>query len=81
MPETLAALHAGRLKELDTKVVDVIIVMVGRVSAGIEKFFGQSSLPVIMGSTRIAYLIMLDSHCIGHTGWYITLAMSKKLLG
>ena len=41
MPEALAALHAGRLKELDTKVVDDIIVMIGRASAGMEKFFGN----------------------------------------
>ena len=34
MPETLAALPAGRLKELDTKVVDGIIVKEGKASAG-----------------------------------------------
>ena len=41
MPEALAALHASCLKELDTKVVDGIIVMIGRASAGMEKFFGN----------------------------------------
>ena len=78
MSETHASVKAGRLKELNIQEVDGIVVMQGRASTGMEKFFGNSALPVIMGSTRVAYLIMLDAHCQDHTGRDITLAMSRK---
>ena len=78
MPDTMEALKAGRLKELNTKIVDGIVLMQGRATSGMEKFFGQSTLPVIMGSTRIAYLVMLDAHCMDHTGRDTTVGMSRK---
>ena len=77
MPATIAAVKAGRLRELDIQEIDGLQVVQGRAASGMQKFFGQNSLPVIMGSTRIAYLIMLDAHCMDHTGRDITLAMSR----
>ena len=77
MPSTVAALNAGRLRELDVREIDGLLVMQGRASAGMHKFFGKNSLPVIMGSTRVAYLIMLEAHCRDHTGRDITLATSR----
>ena len=78
MPATLAAKKAGRLKELDMKESDGLQVMCGRASTGLQKFFGKNHLPVIMGSTRVAYLIMLHAHCKDHTGRDVTMAMSRK---
>ena len=78
MPETKTAWEAGRLKELNVKENnDGIITVEGRASVGMRQFFGQSSLPVIMGSTRVAYLIMLDAHNQDHAGKDITLATSR----
>ena len=65
------------LRELDIQDRDGIKVIQGRAATGMRKFFGQDELPVIMGSTRIAYLIMLDAHCQDHTGRDITLATSR----
>ena len=77
MPATIAAVNAGRLRELDIQEIDGLKVVQGRAASGMQKFFGQNSLPVIMASTRVAYLIMLDAHCKDHTGRDITLAMSR----
>ena len=78
MPETVAAKKAGRLKELDVREIDDMYVVCGRASTGLQKFFGKNYLPVIMGTTRVAYLIMLNAHCKDHTGRDITMAMSRK---
>ena len=43
MSETHAAVKAGRLKELNIQEVDGIVVMQGRASTGMEKFFGNSA--------------------------------------
>ena len=78
MPTTVEAMKAGKLRELDVREIDGLHVIQGRASTGMLKFFGQNYLPIIMGSTRIAYLIMLDAHCKDHTGRDITLAMSRQ---
>jgi len=77
MPETKAAWKAGRLRELNVKEDDGIIVVEGRASHGMRQFFGQTNLPVIMGSTRVAYLVMLEAHNQDHAGKDITLATSR----
>ena len=77
MPATITALKAGRLRELDIHQVDGVQVIQGRAASGMQKFFGQNSLPVIMGSTRVAFLIMLDANCQDHAGRDITLATSR----
>ena len=77
MPETKAARDAGRLRELNVKEDDGIIVVEGRASSGMRQFFGQNNLPVIMGSTRVAYLVMLEAHNQDHAGIDITLATSR----
>ena len=61
MPKTKAAWIAGRLRELNVKEEDGVIVVEGRASRGIRQFFGQNNLPVIMGSTRVAFLVMLEA--------------------
>ena len=77
MPDTVSAIRSGRLRELDIQDKDGLKVICGRASTGMRNFFGQSDLPVIMGSTRLAYLIMLDSHCQDHAGRDITMATSR----
>ena len=51
--------------------------MFGRAAVGLKKCFGQDFLPIVMGSTRVAYLIMLHAHCRDHTGRDVTMAMSR----
>ena len=77
MPETVSALKAGRLRELDIQDRNSLKVIQGRASTGIRHFFGQGELPVIMGSTRLAFLIMLDAHKQDHAGRDITMATSR----
>ena len=51
--------------------------MVGRAKKGLKTFFGQNSLPIIMGNTGVAYLLMLYSHCQDHAAKDITLATAR----
>ena len=57
--------------------MDGLLVVCGRASSGLQYYLGSNFLPVIMGSTRVAYLIMLDSHCEDHAGRDVTMAMSR----
>ena len=77
MEATQEALKAGKLKELDIREVDGMKVIHGRASTGLQKFYGKNYLPVLMGSTRNAYLVMLNAHCKDHTGRDVTMAMSR----
>ena len=77
MPDTIKALTAGKLRELDVRTVDGLQVIQGRAAAGLQKYFGAGHLPVIMASSRVAYLIMLHAHCIDHAGRDITISMSR----
>ena len=77
MPDTVAAIQAGRLRELDIQDKEGLKVVKGRASVGMMNFFGQGELPVLMASTRIAYLIMLDAHCQDHAGRDITISTSR----
>ena len=69
-------MNAGKLNELDIQDINGLKVVCGRASAGLQNFLGSNFLPVIMASTRVAYLIMLDSHK-DHAGRDVTLAMSR----
>ena len=77
MGATIEALKAGKLKELDVRDVDGMKVVCGRASAGLQNFFGKNHLPILMGNTRVAYLVMLHAHCKDHTGRDVTMAMSR----
>ena len=58
MKDTIEAEEKGRLRELDLQNVNGMRVVIGRAKTGLRQFFGQNFLPVIMGSTRVAELIM-----------------------
>ena len=77
MGETVEAQNAGKLRELDLKDVNGLKVICGRASVGMQNFLGSNYLPVIMASTRVAYLIMLDAHCKDHAGRDVTMATSR----
>ena len=77
MSDTRAALEAGKLRDLNLQDQGGINVICGRAPVGMKKFFGENSLPVIMGSTRIAYLIMLEAHNKDHAAKDITITTSR----
>ena len=77
MNDTNDALVKGKLKELDVKDIDGLKIVVGRAEIGLQKFFGKNYLPVIMGHTRVAELVMMSAHWKDHTGRYITMAMAR----
>ena len=77
MVETVSAQASGKLWELDLHTMDGLLVVCGRKSTGLQYYLGSNFLPVIMGPTRVAYLIMIDSHCKDHAGRDITVAMSR----
>ena len=52
-------------------------VVIGRAKEGLRNFFEQNYLPVIMGSTRVAELIMMAAHYKDHTGRDITQATAR----
>ena len=71
MPATNQALLQGRLKHLSpmkhTRYEDMVVV-VGRASKGFQQLFQKEYLPVIMSSTRTAWLIMMWAHNQDHSG-------------
>ena len=78
IPETNAALENGRLKDLNSRDKNSIKAVQGRAPSGMRYFFGQDRSPVIMGSTRVAYLIMLDVHNRDQCDNDITIANSRQ---
>ena len=74
---TVQALKAGKLSELDIQDRNGLQVVVGRARAGLCHFFGKDHLPVIMGETRVAHLIMMTSHWQDHAGRDVTQAMAR----
>ena len=77
MKDTNEALEKGKLRELDVKDKCGLSVVVGRAETGLQTFFGKNYLPVIMGHTRTAELIMMDAHWKDHAGRDITMAMAR----
>ena len=77
MPDTIAAMDSGKLKELDVQEIDGLKVVCGRASVGLQKFFGNNHLPIVMGHSRVAYLLMLHAHDKDHAGRDVTMAMSR----
>ena len=77
MDDTNDALVNEKFKELDVKDIDGLKVVLGRAEIGLQKFFGKNYLPVIMGHTRVAELIMMSAHWKDHTGRDITMATAR----
>jgi len=76
MKETNAAREAGRLKNLCVEEKDRLIVVTGRAKSGLQKFFGKEYLPVLIGSSRVAFLVMLWAHNQNHDARDITMSIA-----
>ena len=87
MQETYAAVQDNKLTNLTPfKVTDPgniahqgLWVTRGMIGKGIKKIFGQSELPILMPSTRAAYLVMVDAHNQHHRGPKDTLWRSRNV--
>ena len=82
MPATNKAAAAGKLKHLSpmqhSRYRDMLVV-VGRVSQGFQSLFQKEYLPILMSSTRTAWLVMLWAHCLDHAGVDLTYQTSMQV--
>ena len=76
MKETVTARELGRLKNLNVEEKDGLIVVSGRAKSGLQKFFGKNYLPVLIGSSRVAFLIMLWAHKQNHDARDVTMSIA-----
>ena len=76
MKDTKVAEKSGRLSNLFCEEKDGMVVVVGRAKHGMQKFFGKEFLPVIVSSSRVAFLIMLWAHNVNHDGRDITMSIA-----
>ena len=64
MPATFTAYKEGKLDSLIPKVEGTIIVTTGRLGEkSLSTLLGKSALPVLMSSSRAAYLYIYREHC------------------
>ena len=75
---TREAVKAGKLKEFELKERNGLLVLGTRANLAVKHHYGKDSLPVIMSSTRVAELIMMDAHSKDHRSVAITVAISRK---
>ena len=78
MPETRKAYREKKLQKLTLWEHDGLLVVSGRAMEGLKHYFGVSYLPVLMSNTRVAELIMLDSHTMDHGGRDTTLVTATQ---
>ena len=56
-----------------------MLVVVGRSVSGLKQYFQKDYLPILMSSTRTAWLVMLWAHCEDHAGVDVTLQTSLQV--
>ena len=78
MKDTRNAAEHGKLKSLFCEERDGMVVVVGRANHGLQKLFGKDFLPVLIGSSRVAFLIMLWAHKENHDARDITMSIACK---
>ena len=83
MPATFAALQAGKLDSLMPQKDGMVIVTVGRIGEkSLSRLLGVASLPILMPSSRAAFLFMMRAHCgddnLVHRSAVETLARSRS---
>ena len=76
MKDTRIAAESGKLGHLFCEERDGMVVVVGRAKQGMQKFFGKEFLPVIVGSSRVAFLIMLWAHMQNHDARDVTMSIA-----
>ena len=70
MLETSQAYHEGKLSSLLPERQGPLIVTRGRLGeAGLERILGVSALPILVPTSRVAYLYMLQAH-LGSSGLF-----------
>ena len=79
MVETRKAHAKGKLTKLTLWEKDGMLVVSGRASEGLKHFFGAEYLPVIMGHTRVGFLIMMWAHNKDHAGRDTTVVTATQL--
>ena len=75
-PATMEAHKQGRLRNLSPLIHDEnpdVLVLRGRAMDGLKSFFHSEALPILMSTTRLAYLLMLWAHNKDHTAVDMTL--------
>ena len=78
MEDTSTARDRGKLKSLFVDEKDGLIVVIGRAKTGMSKVFGKEFLPILMKTSRIAYLIMLWAHNTNHDGRDLTMSIANS---
>ena len=78
MKDTLTALEQGKLDHLFCEERDGMIVVVGRAQHGLQKLSGKDFLPVVINSSRIAFLIMLWAHKENHDARDVTMSIASS---
>ena len=66
MQPSIESLKAGKLINLGAEVRGGLVVMTGRCSRSLQVLVGKDALPVLMPSTRLACLLLLQAHKQGH---------------
>ena len=82
MPETNRAASVGKLKHLSPMIhsqYSDMLVVVGRAVKGFQQLFQRDYLPILMSTTRTAWLIMCWAHNMDHSGVDITFQTSLQL--
>ena len=79
MVETRKAFSEKKLQKLSLWEHEGMLVVSGRAMEGLQYHFGASYLPVLMSTTRVAELIMLDSHTKDHGGRDTTLVTATQV--
>ena len=83
MADTYAALDKGKLDSLMPQMDGLIVVTTGRIGEkSLSRLLGIAALPILMSSTRAAYLYMMRAHCgesnMVHKSPVETLARSRS---
>ena len=66
MPATWKAFEDNKLDKLTVWKEDGILMVTGRDMEGLKHYFGVDYLPVLMSSSRLAKLIIMDAHNADH---------------
>ena len=76
MPATLEAWKAGKLDKLTVYKEEGMVRVRGRAGTALQYAYQVDSLPVLMATTRIGYMVLLHHHEQDHAGRDLTLSAS-----
>ena len=80
MPATRQAFKDKKLEKLTLWEKDGMLVVSGRAMEGLKHYFGVDHLPVLMSSSRVAEIVMLDAHNSDHGGRDTTLVTATQVV-